>query len=217
MNKIIIDVKKFIMFQGSPESKLWDLGNKVLYKMCEDYPKHENIDKIIAKIWLIGRTYAASIERRVHAQESTDKFYIKVAKKMKDSGIDKQIQKIPSQNVLDEKSIEIISGVHCFLVKIFRELTQHNKVSLASKYLHFHKPIVPLYDSRANKSINRIIKENNRHEEIFDKLVDDIDEWDRLYVRFVIKIYNLQRFLFEETTNIYSVRDIDKYLLYLHE
>ena len=42
----------------------WDLGNKILYDMCQQYPFHNKSSEVIAKVWLIGRSYAAAIERR---------------------------------------------------------------------------------------------------------------------------------------------------------
>ena len=46
------------------KNRVWDLGNKVLYDLCSSYPYHKTDEEIIAKIWLIGRSYAAAIERR---------------------------------------------------------------------------------------------------------------------------------------------------------
>ncbi len=43
---------------------IWALGNETLYKLCRDHPEHKNDKAIVAKIWLIGRSYAAAIERR---------------------------------------------------------------------------------------------------------------------------------------------------------
>ena len=42
----------------------WSLGNSVLYDLCKTYPTHKDKKSIVAKIWLIGRAYAAAIERR---------------------------------------------------------------------------------------------------------------------------------------------------------
>jgi len=39
------------------------LGNTVLYDLCKSYPRHDEEDVIASKIWLIGRAYAAAIER----------------------------------------------------------------------------------------------------------------------------------------------------------
>lgn len=43
-----------------------DIGNKTLYALCEKYPLYDNPseDALSGQIWLIGRSYAASPERR---------------------------------------------------------------------------------------------------------------------------------------------------------
>lgn len=44
-----------------------DIGNKTLYELCEKYPLYDNppcVDALSGQIWLIGRSYAASPERR---------------------------------------------------------------------------------------------------------------------------------------------------------
>lgn len=41
---------------------IWTLGNETLYKLCRDYPEHKTDKAIAAKIWLIGRAYAAAVE-----------------------------------------------------------------------------------------------------------------------------------------------------------
>ncbi len=67
----------------------WDLGNQVLYSLCQDHPKHDRGHEIIAKVWLIGRSYAAAIERRKNAKDSSDDFYeTTVVEKMKKSPVD---------------------------------------------------------------------------------------------------------------------------------
>lgn len=48
----------------------WDVGNSVLYDMCRKYPNHGKEDEIIAKVWLIGCSYSAAIERRRNRQEA---------------------------------------------------------------------------------------------------------------------------------------------------
>ncbi len=46
---------------------------------------------------------------------------------------------------------------HGYLVKLFERLTTKGKRSLASKYLHFHRPdLFFIYDSRAASSIRRL-------------------------------------------------------------
>lgn len=218
-----IDIKDFCNFQESQKSKIWDIGNNVFYDLCRKYPNHTSVDKIIAKIWLIGRTYAVAIERRKNKnkdnnkQESSDGFYVEVAEKMISSRIDEQMAKLPNTKQLNEGNIKIISNVHAFLTKIFYELTRQYKVSLASKYLHFHYPIVPIYDSRANKCIRAIFEKDENYKNmakwIFSKATNRFEIVEKDYLSFVIKIYCLQHLIFEKTGRCYSPRDIDKYLL----
>jgi len=49
------------MMNAAKGKRPWDLGNKTLYGLCKDYPGHRDEREIIAKIWLIGRAYSASI------------------------------------------------------------------------------------------------------------------------------------------------------------
>lgn len=212
-----IDINSFIIFQKSPAFSVWDKGNGVLYDLCKRYPEHKNIDEVIAKIWLIGRSYAAAVERRKNKQESSDRFYIKVAKKLIDSEIDKQIQRIQEENRLTEQNIKVIGEVHSFLSRIFYELTDKYKISLASKYLHFHCPLVPLYDSRAKSSITEVFKKDKSYKELLKRLSfeanNSFDKRDKEYLGFIIKMFYLQQFLLNKTGKLYTMRDIDKYLL----
>src|SRR3989339_652424 len=71
MRIINFDVRQF----NNLKNDQWMLGNNILYKMCLDYPLHNNPEEICAKIWLIGRSYAASIERRTIKKHINDDFY----------------------------------------------------------------------------------------------------------------------------------------------
>ncbi|MBM3273346.1 hypothetical protein FJY94_08960, partial [Candidatus Kaiserbacteria bacterium] len=51
---------------------IWDVGNAVLYSLCQQHAKHDEPSAVVAKLWLIGRAYAAAIERRKNAQHTSD-------------------------------------------------------------------------------------------------------------------------------------------------
>ena len=52
-------------------------------------------EKIISKVWLIGRAYSAAIERRPNKTMDNDSFYInKVAPQLKNSEIDSYLEKL---------------------------------------------------------------------------------------------------------------------------
>jgi hypothetical protein len=68
---------------------VWDFGNEVLYKLCHDHPNHTAADHIVAKAWLIGRAYAASLERRSGFKIESDTFYVhRVVPAFQNSGLD---------------------------------------------------------------------------------------------------------------------------------
>jgi hypothetical protein len=50
--------------QALTESKVWDLGDSVLYELCRCHTGHADADAIVAKFWLIRRAYSAAAERR---------------------------------------------------------------------------------------------------------------------------------------------------------
>jgi hypothetical protein len=133
--------------------KAWDFGNQVLYDMCHANPEHKQDQIIIGKIWLIGRTYAAAIERRRTTEGAIgDDFYeSEVAPKIRKSEIDNWFEAIRKGNP-DDLTLHL--EVHARVLKLFTEISGLKKRSLASKYLHFHFPErFLIYDSRAYKVI----------------------------------------------------------------
>ena len=139
-------------------SSPWDLGNQVLYSLCQDHPNHDRGDAIIAKFWLIGRSYAAAIERRKNADDTSDDFYETiVVDKIKNSKLDEWLSSLPDVMTDPWTQLGTIVTVHKRLMDIFSDMTGLEKRSLASKYLHFHRPdLFFIYDSRAREAINKV-------------------------------------------------------------
>ena len=185
---------------------VWDLGNRILYDMCREHPYHRNADEIVAKIWLIGRSYAASIERRKNAKESSDDFYeTVVVPAMRDHPIDLWIDSIqPTDKSGNFKTV----AVHKKLLDLFHSITNLEKRSLASKYLHFHKPnAFFIYDSRARYSITKVVPKLNQIPEI------DTDDFDPEYRDFVRRCVWLRDHVQKTFGTELTPREIDKLLL----
>ena len=187
------------------KDKKWMLGNNILYKMCLDYPNHVNLEEIRAKIWLIGRSYAAAIERRSKKRHINDDFYDYVVEEFikfnKRTKFDSKLQSLKNKE-FNEETLKEILLIHKELVQFFNELTGKEKRSLASKYLHFHSPIFPIYDSRAKNSINQIIVGKV-------KLYDG----DKEYSKFCHKILFLYNIIKEKNGKSPTLREIDTYLI----
>jgi hypothetical protein len=137
----------------------WDLGNAVLYRLCAEHPGHGRSDEIIAKIWLIGRAYAAAIERRKEEGEAKgDDFYTKmVVPHIRKNGVDLWFEEFTRVNAEREAAA---LKLHKRLLDLFHGISGMQKRSLASKYLHFHFPDdFFIYDARAEAAMRDIRRE----------------------------------------------------------
>jgi len=189
------------------KNKKWMLGNNILYKMCSDYPNHTNPEEIRAKIWLIGRAYAASIERRKKSNKKhiNDDFYDYAIKKFikfnEENEFDKKLKLLKGKEFSEENLKEILK-LHGCLTRFFYRLTGLEKRSLASKYLHFHNLIFPMYDSRASNLIKSIVMGKTQ------KLGGD-----NKYSAFCQRVLFLYDFIKKENGKPPTLREIDTYLI----
>lgn len=178
----------------------WDISNKVLYNMCQQYPSNTDSQAILAKALIIGRTYAASIERRKVknsiddaqpvAEIINDDFYVNhVVPIFQKLDLDQYINEIkswgdvPLLSLSDEQIIKILA-LHKILSGAFEKATGLQKRSFASKYLHFHLPeIYFIYDSRAYAALNLVLKEVNSQ----GKRIVNTEQADQEYASFFMK------------------------------
>ena len=168
------------------DDDVWAIGNEVLYAMCRQHPKHETVPEIVAKIWLIGRSYAAAIERGrgsdLGTELTNDAFYEKnVAPALMRSSLDAKLSDVSPEVRLARDTVDVVVAMHGYLVSEFRQLTGKANRSLASKYLHFHRPdLFLIYDSRAAAAVRRVemakaqrtVSPNGDHE--YAKFVNDL-------------------------------------------
>jgi hypothetical protein len=191
----------------------WDLGNKVLYDLCANNFTHDDDEKIIAKVWLIGRSYAAAIERRKNKKESdqiNDNFYTDtVVNYFKNSRIDTHLSYLSNATIIENK-IPTILKTHRYLMDIVNKITDLDKRSFCSKYLHFHLPkLYFMYDSRAVYAIQQFIKKLPIQ---MTELID-LDTVDKEYGKFFCKCYILQQEILQETGTLLAPRQLDNLLI----
>lgn len=209
---VVLEVGKPYKEYLAQKNSRWDFGNRILYKMCEDNPLHNDADVVIGKIWLIGRSYAAAIERRKNTDDyqGDDFYYDAVAPKMLEIGdeLDKRIESLKNNTGIIVDCVPEILSTHKFLMDIFVELTGLEKRSLASKYLHFHCPDkFFIYDSRAKTAIGKIVKKPNK------KILSGIEDYDAEYGDFVCRMLELQEYLDEKMGTYEKPREMDSFLL----
>ena len=189
----------------------WDFGNEVLYKLCKENFEHKEKDKIIAKVWLIGRSYAAAIERRKNKTDINDNFYIKtVAPAFEKSYLDKYLLSFRIEKEISINNIEKILAVHNYLIQIIKEITGMEKRSFCSKYLHFHLPnLFFIYDSRSVAALRNFISRIPTELMYLTK----VKESDNEYAKFFIKSFILKKQIKENFGLELTPREIDKILI----
>lgn len=190
-------------------SSPWDLGNNVLYDLCKHYPKHGNHQEIIAKIWLIGRSYAAAIERRKSKNVIADEnFYLdKVAPEILKSNIDKLFDELRKFKEINKSSLPTILKTHKELTDLLSRISGLDKRSLASKYLHFHFPdLYFIYDSRAVRALSKLKNYTGRAGSLRHPA-------DNEYRKLFEKCLTLRISINKEYKHLLSPRQIDNILL----
>jgi len=161
----------------------WDWGNEVLYRMCREEPLHKDRDIIAGKLWLIGRAYAAQIERRAGKIGESDAIYAEVASSIAQSGdLDRWLESVSHINRVDVSNLHLVLATHQRFTLFLKRITKLERRSFASKYLHFHNPLAFfIYDTRASYNIRRTMLYRR-----FD-ISDACTECDREYAAFVLR------------------------------
>lgn len=107
--------KKYKAYQENQNSR-WTFGNRILYDMCEQNPDNTDEDIVVGKIWLIGRSYAAAIERKPKdsGKKGDDFYYDIVAPKMVKIGgkLDKHIKDLRNSNGSIADNVNAILKTH---------------------------------------------------------------------------------------------------------
>lgn len=179
----------------------------MLYDLCARFPRHELVEDIVAKVWLIGRSYAAPIERGKLDALSSDDFYPRrVAPMVMGSRLDEHLNQIaPKRDCRTVDDARLALAVHDALTTAFRRASGRANRSLSSKYLHFHRPhFFPIYDSRASSQIRRMV---------VGRVPRGFPPGDQEYRSFMARYLALAAWIREKDGADMSPRQIDRLLL----
>ncbi len=144
--------------------KWWSLTYQSLRSLCERHPGHTSENEVAAKVWIIGRTFATQIERQVESSGGAGSSLGRVVKLLYEhrGAIDRWISEVPMGEraaSFDDVIVKCVQ-VHARFVKLLETITYKGQSprSFASKYLHFHRPMVPIYDSVASYALSKIVR-----------------------------------------------------------
>ena len=214
MIKTGVSLKSELIDFWEMHSNRWDFANSILYDMCAKNPLHDDANVIVGKLWLIGRSYAAAIERRKNISVSNrdeDFYYDTVAPKMLSIGkeLDERISKLKDASVLCDCHLDCVLSTHKFLMDAFYEITDLEKRSLASKYLHFHCPsMFYIYDSRASQAIRKKVTLDKQRASAHYPCGCDVE-----YANFCVRMLELQEFCEKQFGKTLMPRELDDFLL----
>lgn len=183
-----------------------DFANGILYRMCRENPRHKIPGVIGAKINIIGRVYAASIERgRKPSGAKGDDFWKKIVlPKIKGSPIDKWFDAL---NRGSSKNIDLHLATHMKVMILFRGISNKARRSFVSKYLHFHFPDrFYIFDSRAVRGISRFTPSVRA-------INPQLRNYDSSYVRFYLRCEALNNRIERSCGQRLSPREMDNLLL----
>lgn len=189
----------------------WELANKVLYDLCLTNFTHDTNEKILAKTLLIGRAYAAAIERRKNKSEINDNFYLDiVAPAFYESRIDDYLTDLFNHPEISIESMPKIIDAHNYLTQLLFKITALEKRSFSSKYLHFHLPeLFFIYDTRAVAAMRLFVKKLPKELQI----LTERENTDREYSNFFYKCVFLRQRINEQFNVLLTPRQLDNLLI----
>ncbi len=212
-----VDLAAFDAARNEYEEQ-WNLLDQVLYDLCEQYPGHTTRRDVNAKLQIIGRTYGTGIERMIPSRGGQGGAFIVLGDHVFEHAgtIDAIIGGLAGlREPLDRNSLQRIITAQGDLVRLLKQVTHKTKVAgetrsphaFASKYLHFHNPALPIYDSYATVALTKL----RRWRRAF-QLFDMPDGSDVEYGRFVLRFWQLYRDVRAVRLDA-TVKHVDYYLL----
>lgn len=141
-------------------------ANRMLYQFVRDNPSNTDKAQIASKALIIGRSLAASAERRTPSEaepvSGTANFYDLLGQTVADSMVGELLDMLDEHQDLTPMLIGDVVKVHSFLCGAVTKVTQKDCSSFSSKYLHFHRPkLFPMMDSRARTALKWVADEQD--------------------------------------------------------
>lgn len=198
--------------ESAIQSSPWALCDDTLYALCQEHPDHRKADEILAKVFMIGRVYAASLERRKNADLAGANFFEDIVVPIiQNSEIDSwfaSLRALPSPS-LSEQRVDAVLRVHDEVTRLFARISGQQNRSLAARYLHCHFPgLFYLFDLRSSAALRRYISKRS-----FDSSMQTRREFaDPQYERFYLDCEALNSAIGAVLGRTLSPQELDKVL-----
>jgi hypothetical protein len=187
----------------------WKPVDSELYDLCHRRPSQNDFADVYTKVAMIGRVYEAGVARAWRGDGDPETEVTRVLMEQADL-IQTRLRRLQDCR-FDQQTASLIVELHGHIARaISHRSGDVFLTSFVSKYLHFHCPIVPIYDSNAQDAIGELVDW---------KLVDPIregmaklPEWARAYRNFVAAFVVLHKRANAETSLKPTVKELDHLL-----
>jgi hypothetical protein len=187
----------------------WKPVDTELYDLCRRRASHADSADVYAKVAIIGRVYEAGVARAWRAEGDPETEVTQVLTKLADL-IEKALARLKDQS-FDRQTANKIVELHGHLARAISH--RSGKVfltSFVSKYLHFHCPIVPIFDSNAQTAIGQFV--DGELVSPIREAMAELPEWARAYRNFVAAFVVLYERAYAEIPLKPTVKQLDHLL-----
>lgn len=131
------------------------------YKLCQvRRPRHDDQEDVLTKVAIVGRVYSAGVARSWPVPDSENR----TAQVLVDQAarIQEGLHGINGRLFGDPGTAGEIVKLHRDVIDAIYDGCKKYLTSFVSKYLHFHCPIVPIFDSEADAAISKLIDRSGK-------------------------------------------------------
>lgn len=214
-------IKKFVTTDYLAAQQEYDRNgvclDQTLYQLCKDHPCHCNPSWVYAKTFIVGRTYASGIERKVPRGTGQGSSMSKVAELIYDKRVevDSMLARLPvADEPLSPAALKVIAEVHRDFVELLEGITMDRESprAFASKYMHCHRQLVPVLDGMADAALGSLVRWKN---DLWASagLPGPTDRNDE-YRAFLARFFSLYKY-WESRISGLSVGRLDAYLIWV--
>lgn len=187
----------------------WKPVDRELYDLCRGRPSQNDFADVYTKVAMIGRVYEAGVARAWRGDGDPETEVTRVL--MEQADLIQTGLRLLQECRFDQQTAGVIVELHGHVARAISHRSGGVFLtSFVSKYLHFHCPIVPIYDSNAQDAIGELVDW---------KLVDPIreamaklPEWARAYRNFAAAFVVLYELANAETSLKPTVKELDHLL-----
>ena len=195
----------------------WQTLDHCLYRLCVENPTHDSRLSVNAKAYIIGRTYQTGIERQVRSKGTQGSSMSQVAELLynRHEQLDLLFARLAkTSEPLAASNVSEIIEIHGQFVNLMAEITRDGQSprSFVAKYMHFHNPVVPIYDGNAAEVVWNMVPQRSIERDGV-KVSDVADLYFPGYVRRLLSLYHL---IAAQDIPV-SVRSLDYYLIWEHD